>query len=101
MRLIDSPIRMRFEHVLHHASKVHPQMRQELETAYAVMWPKVPFSEGAWANGPGQNMDLLSQAQGRIYLGSAAISGDPAWQEGAVESAWRTVETLHERVVNQ
>jgi monoamine oxidase len=71
--LIDAPIRMRFEHVLTHASKVHPQMRDEFETAYAVMWPRVPFSEGAWAS--------------------------PAWQEGAVESAWRTVQSLHERVM--
>jgi monoamine oxidase len=97
--LIDSPIRMRFEHVLTHASKVHPQMRQEFENAYAIMWPRVPFSEGAWAQNPGSNMDLLSQAHGRIYLGSAAISGDPAWQEGAVESAWRTVEIIHQRVL--
>ena len=99
--LIDSPVRMRFEHVLTHASKVHPQMRTELESGYAVMWPKVPFSEGAWANRPGENMSLLSQAHGRIYLGSAAISDAPAWLEGAVESAWRTVETLHQRVVNE
>ena len=99
--LIDSPIRMRFEHVLTHASKVHPQMRAELESGYAVMWSKVPFSEGAWASSPGENMSLLSQPYGRIYLGSAAISNRPAWLEGAVESAWRTVENLHERVVNE
>ncbi|MEX1258703.1 MAG: FAD-dependent oxidoreductase [Gemmatimonadota bacterium] len=99
--LIDSPVRMRFEHVLTHASKVHPQMRQEFESAYAIMWPRVPFSEGAWGQNPGENMDLLSQAHGRIYLGSAAISGDPAWQEGAVESAWRAVELIHARVMGQ
>jgi monoamine oxidase len=99
--LIESPIRTRFEHVLTHASKVHPQMREEFENAYAIMWPRVPFSEGAWGNNPGQNMDLLSQAHGRIYLGSAAISPDPAWQEGAVESAWRSVELIHERVMSQ
>ena len=28
----------RVEHVLTHASKVHPQMRQEFESAYAVWW---------------------------------------------------------------
>src|SRR6185295_5134843 len=71
--LIDSPIQQRFEHVLTHATKVHPQFRTEFENAYAVMWARVPFSEGAWANNPGKNMDLLSKAHGRIYLGSAAI----------------------------
>lgn len=99
--LIDSPIRARFEHVLTHASKVHPQMRQEFENAYAIMWPRVPFSEGAWAQNPGANMDMLTAAHGRLYLGSAAMSGDPAWQEGAVEAAWRTVETIHQRVLGQ
>lgn len=97
--LIESPIARRIEHVLTHASKVHPQMRDEAESAYAVMWSRVEYSEGAWANNPGDKKDLLSRAHGRIYFGSAAISGEPAWQEGAVESAWRTVESLHARVM--
>ena len=56
------------------------------------------YSRGAWASNPGARMEQLSKADGRIYLGSAAVSGDPAWMEGAVESAWRTVEALHSRV---
>src|SRR6185436_20178570 len=33
--LIDQPVKARVEHVLTHASKVHPQVRQEFESAYA------------------------------------------------------------------
>ncbi len=32
-------------------------------------------------------------------MGSAAVGTRPGWMEGAVQSAWRTVETLHERVM--
>src|SRR5262245_8011453 len=38
--LLDQPVKVRVEHVLTHASKVHPQMRQEFESAYAVWWRK-------------------------------------------------------------
>jgi hypothetical protein len=34
--LLDRPVAARVEHVLTHASKVHSQMRQEFESAYAV-----------------------------------------------------------------
>src|SRR5215510_12490995 len=34
--LIDHPIKERIEHVLTHSSKVHPQIRQEFESAYVV-----------------------------------------------------------------
>ena len=44
--LADQPIAARIEHVLTHASKVHPQIRQEFESAYAVWWKKVPYNEG-------------------------------------------------------
>jgi len=97
--LSESPVQARVEHVLTHASKIHPQMREEFDNAYSVWWARVPYSEGAWAGNPGARMEQLSQADGRIYMGSAAVSGDPAWIEGAVESAWRTVETLHARVM--
>jgi len=95
--LNESSVAARVEHVLTHGSRVHPQMRAEFDNAYAVWWEKVPYSQGAWVNNPGDRLERLSQPDGRIYIGSAAASEDPAWMEGAVHSAWRTVKSIHER----
>jgi monoamine oxidase len=97
--LVESSVAARVEHVLTHASKVHPQMRQEFESAYCVWWPRVPYSEGAWARNPGDDMAQLGQADGRLYVGHSGAGSHPSWQEGAVESAWHAVETLHERAM--
>ncbi len=98
--LSDMRVRDRVEHVLAQASKVHPQMRQEFDNAYCVWWEKVPYSLGAYGRTPDAELrEQLSKADGRVYLGSAGTSGRPAWLEGAIQSAWRTVEALHERVM--
>jgi monoamine oxidase len=96
----------RVEHVLEHASKFHPQIREELESAYCVFWEKIRYSEGAYATGAGgwtdpggPRVEQLSKADRRIYIGCAAASSSPAWMEGAISAAWRTVESLHERVM--
>jgi monoamine oxidase len=93
------PVAGRIEHVLAQASKVHPQMRETFETAYCAWWEKIPYSHGAYGRTPGAELlAKLSEPDGRIYLGSAGASTDPAWLEGAVESAWRSIEHLHARV---
>ena len=51
--LVDKPVAARIEHVLTHASKVHPQIRAEFETAYCTFWEKTPYSLGAFAGGGG------------------------------------------------
>lgn len=96
------PIQGRVEHVLSHASKVHPQVRAEFESAYSVFWEKVPYSMGAFSGGGGGAADrvaALSKADGRILLGCAAVSGNGSWMEGAVGAAWKQVKALHERVM--
>ena len=94
------PVQGRIEHVLTQASKVHPQMREEFETAYCVWWEKVPYSLGAYGRTPPpERLEQLSKADGRIYMGSAGASSRPAWIEGGIQSAWRSVEALHERVM--
>jgi monoamine oxidase len=125
--LVDMPIKDRFEHVVLHSSKVHPQMRQEFETGYAVFWEKIKYSLGAYAAGGGtggfgapepgaggrggaggggrgqgsanNRAAVLTKPDGRIYIGCAAVSNAPAWLEGAVAAAWGTVKSLHERVM--
>jgi monoamine oxidase len=93
------PVAGRVEHVLGQASKVHPQIREEFESAYAVWWEKVPYSLGGYGRTPSRELlARLGRADGRIYLGSAGASSDPAWMEGAVESGWHALEALHARV---
>ncbi len=98
--VVGMPIAGRVEHVLSQASKVHPQIRDEFEIAYSVFWEKVPYSVGAFGTGGGgARLAQLSKPDRRVYLGCAAVSQTPSWMEGAVAAAWKTVEGLHERVM--
>ena len=98
--LADLPLDGRVEHVLTQAGKVHPQIRDAFETAYGVWWEKIPYSLGAYGRTPSETLlARLSRTDGRIYISSAGASSRPAWLEGAIEAAWRTVESLHERVI--
>jgi monoamine oxidase len=103
--VVNMPVKDRVEHVLMHASKVHPQIRQEFESAYCVFWEKIPYSMGAFAGGGGgadgaARLAALGKPDGRVYLGCAAVSGNGAWMEGAVAAGWKQVKALHERVMS-
>ena len=87
---------------------MHPQIRTEFESAYAVFWEKVPYSLGAFSGGGGgrggngngtDRLSIIGRPDGRIYLGCAAVSGDGSWMEGAVGAAWKQVKALHERAM--
>jgi monoamine oxidase len=100
--LIDQPIAARVEHVLMHSSKVHPQIRQEFESAYAVWWRKVEYSGGGFApSGTSARRAQLSKVENRLLIGSAATApySEPDWQEGAVAAAWQALTSLHERAM--
>jgi len=100
--LIDQPIAARVEHVLMHASKVHPQMRAEFESAYAVFWKKVKYNMGGYATGRNEaRRALLSKIDNRILIGSAATTphSEPDWQEGAVSAGWQALASIHERAM--
>lgn len=100
--LLDQPVKDRVEHVLMHASKVHPQIRQELESAYAVWWRRVKYSQGGYASGAtAARRAQLSKVDSRIIIGSAAAapSSEPDWQEGAVAAGWQALKSLHERAM--
>ena len=95
-------IPQRVEHVLMHASKVHPQIRAEFESAYVVYWRKVPYSLGGYATVRGAALrEQLSKVENRILIGSAATAPKslPDWQEGAVSAAWQALTSLHERAM--
>ena len=100
--LIDQPIQARIEHVLTQTSKVHPQIRAEFESGYAVFWKKVPYNLGGYASGrnPARRR-TLSKVDNRIVIGSAATAprSQPDWQEGAVAAGWQALESVHERAM--
>jgi monoamine oxidase len=114
--VVNMPVKGRIEHVLTHASKVHPQIRAEYEGAYCVFWEKIQYSQGAFSAGGGgggrggrgggggnpgasDRLATIGKPDGRIYLGCAAVSGDGSWMQGAVEAGWKQVKALHERVM--
>jgi monoamine oxidase len=92
----------RVEHVLMHASKVHPQIRQEFESAYGVWWRRVQYSEGGYASGTSPTGRAhLARIDNRIILGSAASAPEstPDWMEGAVAAGWQALTSLHDRAM--
>jgi len=100
--LLDQPVAARIEHVLTHASKVHPQIRTEFESAYAVWWKKVPYNMGGYATGRNEaRRQQLSKVDNRILLGSAAVTphSEPDWQEGAISAGWQALQLVHERAM--
>jgi monoamine oxidase len=100
--LLDQPVQARIEHVLTHASKVHPQIRTEFESGYAVFWRKVKYNLGGYATvrGAGRRTQL-AKMDNRILLGSAATTNhsEPDWQEGAIAAGWQAVKSVHERAM--
>ena len=100
--LIDQPVAARVEYVLTHASKVHPQIRAEFESAYAVWWRKVKYNEGGYASGRNaERRARLSKVDNRIVVGSAAVTphSEPDWQEGAISAGWQALKFIHERAM--
>ena len=100
--LLDQPVAARIEHVLTHASKVHPQVRAEFESAYAVWWKKVKYNMGGYATGRNEaRRQQLSKVDNRILIGSAAVTphSEPDWQEGAISAGWQALQLVHERAM--
>jgi monoamine oxidase len=100
--LIDKPVADRVEHVLTHAGKVHPQLRQEFESAYSVWWQRVEYSRGGYASASSaKRREQLSKMENRLLIGSAATTpySQPDWQEGAVAAGWQALTSLHEQAM--
>jgi len=97
--LLELSNRDRIEHVLAHTERFHPQAREEFERGFCAFWSKIPYSNGAYAGGTRPFLEILTEPDGRLYLGCAAVSESPAWLDGAVSGAWKQVEKLHTRVM--
>ena len=103
MQLSTLPFQERYEWALTHASKLHPQMREAYESGFAVNWNRIKYNDGGlpgWSPAARQAaFPRLHEPDGRIYIALAAATFNAGWQEGAIASAWNTVEQLHQRAM--
>ncbi|MBD5778735.1 flavin monoamine oxidase family protein [Pelagicoccus sp. NFK12] len=93
----------RLEFALSHGEKVHPQYREEFETAFSVNWSSIPHIEGCLAHFPQAMLKtfypLLIKPEGELYLAASWASHLGGWQAGAFEAARIAVKSIHERTM--
>jgi monoamine oxidase len=103
-RISSLPYEERAEVALTHMSKLHPQAREHVHSAFSVAWHLDPYHLGAWPSYTEETrarfMPTLQEPEGNVYLVGEHLSHVNAWMEGAFQSAWLQVPKLHERVMN-
>jgi monoamine oxidase len=86
-------------------SLIHPQYRQEFETAFSVSWHKTKYNLGGWALYSAEERQTLYrpmlQPDGPVYFAGEHMTWLNAWMAGALESARSVVAALHSRVTEQ
>lgn len=93
--------RERVDWALNDASIIHPKLRDEFQSGFAVAWHRFPGSLGCFAMEREGSADLrraLRDFDGRVALAGEHVSDLSGWQEGAILSAVDCVERLHARV---
>ncbi len=76
------------------AQAIHPELAAEARSGISVSWPKVPFQLGAWGvSAPG----ILREADGQVYFAGEHVSDLQGWQEGAVLSAYHSIDAIVQR----
>jgi monoamine oxidase len=83
--------------------KVHPgAYQQHAERSFSHFWHLERYNLGGWAEhteeSRGEPYETLLEPDGRYYFAGEHLSYLPAWMAGAIESAWYTIEGLHQRV---
>ena len=82
--------------------KVFPQYAESIESSFSIAWHRVQYNLGGWAawsdDGRATDYPILNEPDGRIYLAGEHLSYLTGWQEGGMESAWRQITKLHDRV---
>ncbi len=93
----------RLEFALAHGEKLHPQYRQEIESAFSVNWSTLPNIEGCLAHFPKAMLKtfypLLIKPDGETYIAASWASHLGGWQAGAFEAARLAVKGIHERAM--
>lgn len=76
--------------------------RTELAASFSVAWHRTPFIEGGWVgweSQTGPEYRRLLEPAGHVYFAGDWLSHAIAWQHGAITSARKVVNELHERVM--
>ena len=85
-------------------ARLHQEMPAHVGKAISVAWHRMPFAKGGWAQWTerqrGDEYQILSKPDGRIYLAGEHVSYLNGWQEGAVLSAHSVVLALGRRVAD-
>ena len=102
-RLASLPAKEREASVVHHLTKLHPQLTDPaiIQHTASWAWDTHPWTGGAfaWFN-PGQQTQLyasLIAPEGRIHFAGEHASLTHTWMQGALESALRAVEEITAR----
>lgn len=80
---------------------LHPDYARQVAQPVSVAWAKQPFQRGAWVEWvlPSRidGYRLLRRSEGPYHFAGEHLSYQTAWMEGAVLSAWSTLEDLAKR----
>ncbi len=80
--------------------KVHPGLREHLESATSLSWAEQPWARGAYAIfEPGQITSLtavIRQPEGRVHFAGEHASSWPGWMQGALEAGLRAAREAQE-----
>jgi monoamine oxidase len=91
----------RTKYALAAGQKVFPEYAASAESTFSMMWHRVPFNMGGWAEwteeGRAKYYPTLLEPEGRLYLAGEHLSYLTGWQEGGIESAWQQIAKLHAR----
>lgn len=83
--------------------RIHPgAFERHAEKTFSHFWHLERYNLGGWAQhteaSRGVPYETLLEPDGRYYFAGEHLSHLPAWMAGAIESAWYSIERLHERV---
>ena len=88
----------RIEKALAAGELFHPGYRKMVNNGISISWPKVPYNLGAWAEWKPEQYTtvykLLQQPDGPFVFAGEYLGYLSSWQEGAVLSAHRAIETI-------
>ena len=85
---------------LEQGTRIHPQYATEFETAFSVVWPRVPWSRGSWRSETGAAhaaLKALRQPDGRVHFAGDYMTDMSSWMQGAFESAREVASAVHAR----
>jgi monoamine oxidase len=88
----------RIRQAMDQGARLHRDYSSEVSKGVAVSWINVPFSMGGWCNWSDsvkrESFPVLLEPDGPLLLAGDHVSDLPGWQEGAIRSAHKAIETI-------